>query len=136
MVVPGRGYRCFPFEGTPAERPGLNTAAGTELFPRKWVWGMACPPLSGGTELRRSARYFFDFYLRKCLFSLIVRIFIQVSPVIRLSDLLLFELEEAPGAPFDDVVEVSNYIAALEHGMGRLREGFPYVELTPRFDHL
>jgi Fic family protein len=42
-----------------------------------------------------------------------------------LSDLLLFELEEAPGAPFDDVVEVSNYVAALEHGMARLRGGFP-----------
>ncbi len=37
-----------------------------------------------------------------------------------LSDLLLFELEEAPGTPFDDVVEVSNYIAALERGMARL----------------
>ncbi|MCX8494001.1 MAG: Fic family protein [Chthoniobacterales bacterium] len=42
-----------------------------------------------------------------------------------LSDLLLFELEEVPGAPFDDVVEVSNYIAALEHGMARLKEEFP-----------
>jgi Fic family protein len=42
-----------------------------------------------------------------------------------LSDLLLFELEEAPGTPFDDVVEVSNYVAALEHGMARLRGGFP-----------
>ncbi len=42
-----------------------------------------------------------------------------------LSDLLLFELEEAPGVPFDDVVEVSNYVAALEHGMNRLRGGFP-----------
>jgi len=42
-----------------------------------------------------------------------------------LADLLLFELEEAPGVPFDDVVEVSNYVAALEHGMKRLREGFP-----------
>lgn len=42
-----------------------------------------------------------------------------------LSDLLLFELEEAPGIPLDDVVEVSNYIAALQHGMTRLREGFP-----------
>jgi Fic family protein len=42
-----------------------------------------------------------------------------------LSDLLLFELDEAPGVPFDDVVEVSNYVAALEHGMGRLRGGFP-----------
>jgi cell filamentation protein, protein adenylyltransferase len=42
-----------------------------------------------------------------------------------LSDLLLFELEEAPGVPVDDVVEVSNYVAALEHGMERLRGGFP-----------
>lgn len=42
-----------------------------------------------------------------------------------LSNLLLFELEESPGAPFDDVVEVSNYIAALEHGLQRLREDFP-----------
>ncbi len=42
-----------------------------------------------------------------------------------LSDLLLFELEEAPGVPVDDVVEVSNYVAALTHGLERLREGFP-----------
>lgn len=42
-----------------------------------------------------------------------------------LSDLLLFELEEAPGVPFDDVVEVSNYVAALQHGLERLRGGFP-----------
>jgi len=42
-----------------------------------------------------------------------------------LSDLLLFELEEAPGVPFDDVVEVSNYVAALEHGLARLAEGLP-----------
>jgi len=43
-----------------------------------------------------------------------------------LSDLLLFELPEAPGAPFpEDVVDVSNYVRALEHGMARLREGFP-----------
>lgn len=42
-----------------------------------------------------------------------------------LSDLLLFELEEAPGVPLDDVTEVSNYVAAMEHGLRRLREGFP-----------
>lgn len=42
-----------------------------------------------------------------------------------LSDLLLFELEEVPGMVLDDVVEVSNYVAALDHGMARLREGFP-----------
>jgi Fic family protein len=42
-----------------------------------------------------------------------------------LSDLLLFELEEAPGVPIDDVLEVSNCVAALNHGLARLRGGFP-----------
>src|SRR5207248_9802353 len=34
-----------------------------------------------------------------------------------LSDLLLFETEEAPGVPIDDVREVSNYVAAMDHGL-------------------
>jgi Fic family protein len=42
-----------------------------------------------------------------------------------LSDLLLFEMEEAPGVPMDDVTEVSNYVAAMEHGLARIRAGFP-----------
>ena len=42
-----------------------------------------------------------------------------------LSDLLLFELEVEPGVPLDDVREVSNYVAALDHGLKRLAEGFP-----------
>ena len=42
-----------------------------------------------------------------------------------LSDLLLFELDQVPGVPMDDVREVSNYVAALNHGLNRLEEGFP-----------
>src|SRR4029077_20922698 len=42
-----------------------------------------------------------------------------------LSDLLLFENDEAPGVPLNDVQEVSNYVAALNHGLCRLRGGFP-----------
>src|SRR5437867_2583445 len=42
-----------------------------------------------------------------------------------LSDLLLFENQEAPGVPVEDVQEVSNYVAALSHGLKRIREGFP-----------
>jgi len=38
-----------------------------------------------------------------------------------LSDLLLFEVEEAPGAPLDDVTEVSCYVAAMNHGLERLK---------------
>lgn len=52
-----------------------------------------------------------------------------------LSDLLLFEMEEVPGVPFDDVVEVSNYVAALEHGIERLRGGFPLANRLLREVH-
>lgn len=42
-----------------------------------------------------------------------------------LSDLLLFENEEIPGVPLSDVQEVSNYVAAMQYGLKRLKEGFP-----------
>lgn len=42
-----------------------------------------------------------------------------------LAALLLFELEQEPGAPLSDAREVSNYVAALEHGLRRLAEGMP-----------
>jgi Fic family protein len=42
-----------------------------------------------------------------------------------LSDLLTYESAQAPGVPMDDVVEVSNYVGALTHGLQRLKEGFP-----------
>ncbi len=42
------------------------------------------------------------------------------------SDLLIHESEAAPGAPSEeDVQDVSNYIAALNHGLERMRGGFP-----------
>ena len=42
-----------------------------------------------------------------------------------LSDLLLYENNAAPGVPLDDVREVSNYVAAMGHGLKRLADGFP-----------
>lgn len=42
-----------------------------------------------------------------------------------ISDLLLFEIEQAPGVPLDDVVEVANYVQAMQHGLARLRGDFP-----------
>ena len=52
-----------------------------------------------------------------------------------LSDLLQFELHEAPGAPFDDVVEVSNYVRALEHGLSRFADGMPLCNRLVREMH-
>jgi Fic family protein len=42
-----------------------------------------------------------------------------------LSDLLTHELGENPGVPIEDVVEVSRYVAAMAHGLERLKGGFP-----------
>ncbi len=42
-----------------------------------------------------------------------------------LSDLLLYESKEVPGVPLDDVEEVSTYVAAMSHGLRRMRGGFP-----------
>ncbi len=42
-----------------------------------------------------------------------------------LADLLLYEIDEQPGVPVEDAQEVSRYVAALEHGLLRLRTGFP-----------
>jgi len=41
------------------------------------------------------------------------------------SDLLLFERAEAPSVPLEDVQEVSNYAAAMNHGLRRPRRGIP-----------
>jgi Fic family protein len=42
-----------------------------------------------------------------------------------LSDLLVHEISPLQSVPFDDVTDVSNYVAAIEHGLKRLSEGFP-----------
>ncbi len=40
-----------------------------------------------------------------------------------LSDLLLFEADAAPGVPVSDAREASNYIAAMNHGVEKIRSG-------------
>ncbi|MEP6834442.1 MAG: Fic family protein [Gemmatimonas sp.] len=42
-----------------------------------------------------------------------------------LSDLLLFENEGAPSTPLHDANEVANYSVAMQHGLSRIKEGFP-----------
>ncbi|WP_043588824.1 Fic family protein [Geminisphaera colitermitum] len=40
-------------------------------------------------------------------------------------DIIKFEAEGSSGVQSDDVIEVSCYVAAMEHGLRRLAEGFP-----------
>jgi len=82
---------------------------------------LACGRLDGVSALLPDPELFLYAYMRReALLSSQIE-----GTQSSLSDLLLFELEEAPGVPFDDVVEVSSYVAGLEHGLTRLREGFP-----------
>lgn len=60
-----------------------------------------------------------------CLFWCIGQFLSTIWRASSLADLLLYELDEVPGVPLDDVTEVSNYVAALDHGLDRLRGGFP-----------
>ncbi len=77
--------------------------------------------LKGITRILPDARLFLYQYVRKeALLSSQIE-----GTQSSLSDLLLFELDEAPGVPLDDVREVSNYIEALEYGLQRLGDGFP-----------
>ena len=41
--------------------------------------------------------------------------------------LLLFESKQLGGTPTDDVVEVSNYVSALQFGLKKLKQDFPNI---------
>jgi Fic family protein len=77
--------------------------------------------LDGVTTILPSTPLFLFMYVRKeALLSSQIE-----GTQSSLSDLLLFENHEVPHVPLDDVTEVSNYVAALEHGVTRMRSGFP-----------
>ncbi len=77
--------------------------------------------LDGMTAILPSTRLFVFMYVRKeALLSSQIE-----GTQSSLSDLLLFENQEVPFVPLDDVQEVSNYIAAMNHGLKRLAGGFP-----------
>jgi len=77
--------------------------------------------LDGVTTLLPDTQLFLYLYVRK---EAVLSSQIEGTQS-SLSDLLLYESDEVPGVPMDDVVEVSNYVAALNHGLSRLDEGFP-----------
>lgn len=82
---------------------------------------LACGRLDGVSSLLLDPDLFLYAYVRReALLSSQIE-----GTQSSLSDLLMFELKEAPGVPFDDVVEVSSYVAALDHGLARLARGFP-----------
>ena len=77
--------------------------------------------LNSMTKLLPDVRFLLYLYVRK---EALVSSQIEGTQS-SFTDLLLFENEAVPKVPIEDVEEVSNYVAAMQHGLRRLRGGFP-----------
>lgn len=114
----GEAVHAFVPAPLPPDPPVAIEGALRSLHDRALL---ACGRLDGVSALLPDPELFLYTYVRReALLSSQIE-----GTQSSLSDLLLFELEEVPGVPFDDVVEVSSYVAGLEHGLSRLKEGFP-----------
>jgi len=114
---PGETVRAF----VPAPLPPVPPLDLATFQPQMEKAHLALGRLDALSTLLPDTRLFLYTYVRK---EAVLSSQIEGTQS-SLSDLLLFEMEEVPGVPLDDVVEVSNYVAALEHGLERLRGGFP-----------
>ncbi len=77
--------------------------------------------LNGMTKLLPDVRFLLYLFVRK---EALVSSQIEGTQS-SFTDLLLFENDAIPRVPVEDVEEVSNYVAAMQHGLRRLRGGFP-----------
>lgn len=117
-VVGGEAVRAFVPEPLPP-RPALEI--GPELRELLDAALLALGRLDSVTVLLPDTRLFIYTYVRK---EAVLSSQIEGTQS-SLADLLIYEAEEEPGVPLADVVEVSGYVAALEHGISRVRDGFP-----------
>lgn len=116
--VGGEHYQAFLPAALPLEPPLQLSAVDYDLIEKA---NRALGRLDGLAALLPDTSLFIYLYVRKeALLSSQIE-----GTQSSFADLLLFESNEVPGVPLDDVEEVSTYIAALNHGIRRLREGFP-----------
>lgn len=116
-TVGGERVRAYVPPALPPVPP-LQTAPMTSLLDLATA---ALGRLDGVTTILPAPPLFIFMYVRKeALLSSQIE-----GTQSSLSDLLLFENDEIPMVPLDDVQEVSSYIRALNYGLERLRGGFP-----------
>jgi Fic family protein len=115
--VAGEPVQAFIPPTLPPEPPlKLNT-----LYQRLDRANQALGRLDGLTTLLPDTKFFLYLYIRKeALLSSQIE-----GTQSSFSDLLLFESDAEPGVPADDVEEVSDYVAAMQHGLRRIAGGFP-----------
>lgn len=115
--IASESYQAFIPPVLPPE-PGLNLMLLQQLLTRA---SQAIGRLDGVAEVLPNRSLFLYYYVRK---EAVMSSQIEGTQS-SLSDLLLYENNEMPKVPIDDVVEVSCYVSALEHGLTRIEEGFP-----------
>lgn len=115
--VASESYRAFVPPPLPPEPPiDLLPLAGLLAKASK-----AAGRLDGVADILPDSSLFLYYYIRK---EAVLSSQIEGTQS-SLSDLLLYESNEAPSVPVDDVEEVSSYVAAFEHGLRRIHSGFP-----------
>jgi len=114
----GEAYRAFHPEPLPPRPPLAVDTAMQDLVDRA---NQELGRLDGAMLLLPDPDYLLYSYVRK---EAVLSSQIEGTQS-SLSDLLLFEHDLAPAAPIEDVRETSNYIRALDHGLKRIRGGFP-----------
>lgn len=125
--VGGESVRAFVPPGLPPDPPVAMEGLYTALEAANRALGR----LDGATSILPDTPLFLYMYVRKeALLSSQIE-----GTQSSLSDLLLFESDEVPGVPLDDVQEVSNYVAAMATGLERLRAGFPLATRLIREIH-
>lgn len=114
------GETCLAFipSPLPPDPPLSLTADDFDLMEKA---NRALGRLDGLATLLPDTSLFIYFYVRK---EAVLSSQIEGTQS-SIADLLLYESAEAPGVPLDDVEEVSSYVAAMNHGLRRLHEGFP-----------
>jgi len=115
-AVGGEHYNAYVPKPLPPD-PALAMEA---LYPLLDQANMALGRLDGMSMVLPDPALFLYMYVRK---EAVLSSQIEGTQS-SLSDLLLFETDEAPGVPIDDVTEVSCYVSAMHYGLERLKD-FP-----------
>jgi Fic family protein len=116
-TVTGEPVRAFIPPGLPPNPP-VELAGLYQHLDRA---NQALGRLDGLTTLLPDTKFFLYLYIRKeALLSSQIE-----GTQSSFSDLLLFENDAEPSVPIGDVEEVSNYVAAMQHGLRRIAGGFP-----------
>jgi Fic family protein len=118
IKTPGEPFRAYLPPPIPPQPP-IEIAGILMLLDKA---NQAVGRLDGVSHLLPNIPLFLYMYIRK---EAVMSSQIEGTQS-SLSDLLTYENEAAPGAPADgDVAEVSSYVAAMDHGLARMRDGFP-----------